>query len=343
MPNFCIKRNGEILIYDADGAATPLGKIDEKGNYLLPKGAQPHLSSIIEEKIREVVRAELEEFEKGDALSPNALEEKICSLVSKNFSQLWEETRKPTYVFTGSSSLGKAASSDSSSSQLKMNSRFWWGLFSLSKENGINWVDLGLPSRLKWATCNLGASKPEEQGHFFAWGEREQKEVFDCAGYKFGMWEGNNPLKAFTGHKYVTKSCYGYVDDKRHLDPSDDAAEFNWGGKWRMPTLAQFEELVEKCDWQWSERSGVSGYYVKSKTNNAFIFLPAAGSRVGSDIVNAGYVGYYWSRSLDLRCQDSSRYLYFGKDVRGLGSGCRSCGCSVRPVCKSSDTYPRLF
>ena len=96
-------------------------------------------------------------------------------------------------------------------------------------------VDLGLPSGLKWATMNVGATKPEEYGAYFAWGEMEPKSNYSGSTYKFELGtDSNGPFS-----KYVTNSSYGTVDNKTVLDPDDDAAHVNWGGNWRMPTDAE--------------------------------------------------------------------------------------------------------
>ena len=136
------------------------------------------------------------------------------------------------------------------------------------------YVDLGLS--VKWATCNVGASKPEEYGDYFAWGETQPKNTYDWSTYKWcnGSYD--------TQTKYCTKSSYGTVDNKTQLELSDDAARANWGGSWRMPTDAEMTELREQCTWTWTTQNGVYGYKVTSKKSgytNKSIFLPAAGYR----------------------------------------------------------------
>ena len=105
-------------------------------------------------------------------------------------------------------------------------------------ENGHSYVDLGLPSGTKWATCNIGATKPEEFGDYYAWGETTTKDYYGINNYK---WRGR-------------KSIDGYTYAKTTLDLSDDAAAANWGGKWRMPTDRQYSELVNECYWVWTDR-----------------------------------------------------------------------------------------
>ena len=194
-------------------------------------------------------------------------------------------------------------------------------------DNGYAWVDLGLPSGTKWATCNVGANSPEEYGDYFAWGEIEPKNNYYWSTYKWY----NGSYDTMT--KYCTSSSYGTVDNKTTLNLSDDAANANWGGSWRMPTNAEQGELINAnyTTWTWTTQKGVKGYKVTSKTNGNSIFLPAAGYRYNSDLYDAGSYGRYWSSSLDA---DSSNYaydLYFNSGRVGSSSG-RSYGLSVRPV-----------
>lgn len=161
-------------------------------------------------------------------------------------------------------------------------------------ENGYEWVDLGLS--VKWATCNVGATKPEEYGNYYAWGEVEPKEVYNWETYKWYDTESNEYTK------YCTSEIYGTVDNKTVLDKEDDTAAVNMGGSWRMPTYDEIEELKTECTWTRTENyatKGAVGYIVTSKTNGNSIFLPVAGSRFESDLDHAGSYGYYWSSSLD--------------------------------------------
>ena len=191
------------------------------------------------------------------------------------------------------------------------------------------YVDLGLS--VKWATCNVGATKPEEYGDYFAWGETTTKSTYNWSTYKYCNGSYNNLTK------YCTDSYYGTVDNKTQLELSDDAARANWGGSWRMPTDAEMTELREQCTWTWTTQNGVYGYKVTSKKSgytNKSIFLPAAGYRYGSSLSNAGSYGYYWSSSLDTDYPSNAWYVYFGSSyVRRDGSN-RYCGFSVRPVCQ---------
>ena len=195
----------------------------------------------------------------------------------------------------------------------------------LKKKNGHEYVDLGLS--VKWATCNVGASKPEEYGDYFAWGETEPKDYYDWSTYKWCR----GIRKTLT--KYNTESSCGTVDNETTLELSDDAARANWGGSWRMPTKAERDELREKCTWTLTTQNGVSGYKVTSKINGNSIFLPAAGFRDYS-LYNAGSYGNYWSSSLEADYPDSAcGFSFDSSDVDWYGSY-RCYGQSVRPVCQ---------
>ena len=193
-------------------------------------------------------------------------------------------------------------------------------------ENGYEWVDLGFPSGLKWATCNVGAESPEEYGNYYAWGETTPKSTYSWSTYKWC----NGSSTTMT--KYCTDSDYGIVDNKTVLDPEDDAVAVNMGGSWRMPTKAEQDELQTECTWTWTTRNGVKGYAVKSKINGNSIFLPAAGYRCNSGLNYAGSLGSYWSSSLDTYYSDLAYYLSFDSDGVFWYYYYRYCGQSVRGV-----------
>ena len=156
------------------------------------------------------------------------------------------------------------------------------------------WVDLGLPSGTLWATCNVGASNPEELGSYFAWGETATKDFYEWSTYK---WCNGSET---TMTKYCTNSDYGndgFVDNKTELDPEDDAAYVNWGPSWRMPTTEQQCELYENCSSDWTTQNGVNGRLFTGPNGNT-MFLPAAGYRWCASLYDAGSWGYYWSRTL---------------------------------------------
>ena len=190
--------------------------------------------------------------------------------------------------------------------------------------NSHEYVDLGLS--VKWATCNVGANNPEDDGDYFAWGETEPKDVYDWSTYKWC----NGSSSTFT--KYNTRSGYGTVDNKTQLDLSDDAARANLGGSWRMPTDAEMTELRTNCTWTWTTQNGVKGYKVTSKSNGNSIFLPAAGYRYDSALSSAGSGGYYLSSSLRTDYPVSAYVLCFLSDGVNRYTNGRNRGHSVRPV-----------
>ena len=196
--------------------------------------------------------------------------------------------------------------------------------------NGHEFVDLGLPSGLKWATCNVGADKPEEYGDYFAWGETEPKSSYNWSTYK---WCNGVSYKLT---KYCIYSNFwdgtGSIDNKTVLDLEDDAAHVNWSGSWRMPTDEDWAELIGKCSWTWTSRNGVNGYKVTSKTNGNRIFLPAAGLRNNTLLYDAGSYGSYWSTSLNKYDSSSAYNVYFNSDYYFWNIYDRYFGLSVRPV-----------
>ena len=193
-----------------------------------------------------------------------------------------------------------------------------------------DYVDLGLS--VKWATCNVGASSPEEYGSYFAWGETTPQTDYYWSTYKWC----NGSYDTMT--KYCTDSDYGTVDNKTVLDKEDDAASVNMGGSWRMPTYDELNELKTKCTWTWTSNyngTGVAGRIVTSKTNGNSIFLPAAGYRYDSGLSGAGSGGYYWSSSLGTDRSSSAYYLFFfGSDIVDWNYYDRYYGRSVRGVCE---------
>ena len=196
-------------------------------------------------------------------------------------------------------------------------------------ENGHEYVDLGLPSGIKWATCNVGANSPEEYGDYFAWGETQPKRRYTWSTYKYC----NGDEDSMT--KYCTKSTWGIVDNKTTLELEDDAAHVNWGGNWRMPTRAEQDELrdTNNCTWEWTTLNGVEGYKVTSVKNGNSIFLPAAGYRGNDDLSSAGG-RYCWSSSLSSSYSYEAYLLDFNSGYVSWDCDYRYYGRSVRPVCE---------
>ena len=178
-------------------------------------------------------------------------------------------------------------------------------------------VDLGLPSGTKWANMNVGAKSPADYGDYFAWGETKTKS------------------------NYTEENSLTFKNDKFNFDiagnPKYDAARANWGGKWRMPTNAQMEELINKCTWTWKKLTDMNGAirgsgYRVTGPNGISIFLPAAGFRYGSDLEIAGSYGYYWSSTPSEGSSYDAYFLDFYSDYQCVINDGRYYGLSVRPV-----------
>ena len=192
-------------------------------------------------------------------------------------------------------------------------------------------VDLGLPSRTKWATCNVGASSPEDYGDYFAWGETAPKKEYSWNSYLFRI-KGNNSKNVIFS-KYNIWSAHGVVDNKTCLDSSDDVARASWGYNWRMPTAEEMNELQKECTWTWTKLGGRNGYKVTGK-NGEWIFFPAAGAWEGKKLEAIGYGGAYWTS--EFQRIESPAHLYFDEVTHGELSpySGRYHGFSVRPVLK---------
>lgn len=184
--------------------------------------------------------------------------------------------------------------------------------------NGHDYVDLGLPSGTKWATCNVGASNPEGYGDYFAWGETKPKDEYYASDYSW----------------YNDRGFIKYTNSV--LLPKDDAATVNWGTDWRMPTVDEMNELISKCKFSWTEINGVEGGKFTAKNGN-FIFLPAAGHKYGSHFSLEGESGGYWTSSnADANYIPVPSYILFDSENKPyyLLEDHSHRGYSVRPVCK---------
>jgi hypothetical protein len=196
---------------------------------------------------------------------------------------------------------------------------------SSNTENGHEYVDLGLS--VKWATCNVGASTPEEYGDYFAWGALSSTTYSHWGNYP----HANGSYTSLT--KYNTDSGHGFVDNKTVLELSDDVANYEWGGTWRIPTEAEIMELMSNCTWERTTQNGVNGCKVTSDINGNSIFLPAAGNytNVGDKI---GEVGFYWSSLLNTDLPHQAYKLAFTEDTMGFTANARFYAFPVRPVCQ---------
>ena len=172
-----------------------------------------------------------------------------------------------------------------------------------------DWVDLGLPSGLLWATRNVGASSPEDYGDYFAWGETSPKSYYSWGTYHYSCADN---LYSLT--KYCNDSdygCNGYTDNLTILQPGDDAATANWGSGARMPTKQEWEELENYCSSVWTTQDGVNGRRFTGPNGNS-LFLPAAGGRWHNEFYDLGGYGIYWSSSLYTDEPDVAWEFYFG-------------------------------
>lgn len=203
--------------------------------------------------------------------------------------------------------------------------------------NGHEYVDLGLS--VKWATCNVGASSPEDHGYYFAWGDSEVKESYTWATYKHTT-EGYNSSDGI-GKYQITDFCKSGVwyqngtfvgDNISILDLEDDMAADAWGDGWRLPSKAEMNELLKMCRWSLTTMNGVRGYIVER--NGKSIFLPLAGVRSGINQYGYGDYGYYWTNTLTASYTESAYSLYLENGDQSCGFDQRFFGLTVRPVCE---------
>ena len=183
-------------------------------------------------------------------------------------------------------------------------------------------VDLGLPSGVKWATCNVGATSPGEYGDYFAWGETASKTDYSWATY----FDTSDNGKTF--YKYAT-------DWATELDSNDDAAFAALGWKSRMPTTVEWKELIDECDWAWKTTSdgyANNGFLVTGPNNNT-IFLPAAGFQNGTTLTSDGAYGSYWASGLAPAQSPMAGYVDFFSGDKSILYTDRYYGQSVRAVC----------
>ena len=219
-----------------------------------------------------------------------------CSLSIRSGSQIFSKSFPAEMLQASASGYIKLPTSQSHNG---------WDL-----REAYEYVDLGLPSGLLWATFNVGATAPEEYGNHYAWGEIETKDDYSVS----------------------SSLTYGMELGDISGNPQYDAAAANWGGEWRMPTKAEFDELLNNCTWEWTTQNEVNGYLVTGPNGNS-IFLPAAGYRDGTSLYGDGSYGYYWSST---PYGSNNAYLlgfysgyhytnwdyrYYGRSVRPVMSG----------------------
>ena len=204
-------------------------------------------------------------------------------------------------------------------------------------ENHVHAIDLGLS--VKWACCNVGATKPEEYGGYYQWAGLEDVTStsiylnFDNCPYHTGLSYSTRWTKYIPSNMSSYWSGSGSPDNKTILDPEDDVAHVTLGGSWRMPTEAEFEELYNSCTSEWTILNGVYGKKFTSRKNGNSIFLPAAGGRFSEGLDYFGSGGFYWSSSLRPDYPYFAYLLYFHSDVvSAYYNFYRYIGLSVRPV-----------
>ena len=184
--------------------------------------------------------------------------------------------------------------------------------------NGHAFVDLGLPSGLLWATCNVGANSPEQTGLYFAWGETT----------------GYTTEQVNRGERKFNKTSYKAKKIKTDLTLEQDAVHAYMGGKWRIPTQVEFQELIDNCTATWTDDyngTGVAGMLFTGPNGNS-VFFPAAGDCNASSVYFAGLHGYYWSASW--YSSSGAWYLSFDSGYQYLYNNYRYSGRSVRGVCE---------
>ena len=176
--------------------------------------------------------------------------------------------------------------------------------------NGHEYVDLGLPSGLKWAACNVGANTPEEYGNYYAWGEIAPK----------------------TEYTYENCSTLGKQLGDISGNANYDAATANWGAPWRMPTREELKELIDNCTFTWTTQNGTTGRLVTGKNGNS-IFFPANGCYINTSLCDNIFEGFYWSSTnCDIIPNKSAYFIDFSMEKYVVDWFMRFYGYGVRPV-----------
>lgn len=182
-----------------------------------------------------------------------------------------------------------------------------------------DWVDLGLPSGLLWATCNLGASTPEGIGNYYAWGETQPKETYRWSNYRYCTVDSNGNAETFTK--------YNASDHLTFLQPEDDAATVALGADVHIPSKEDWQELLDNTTDEWTTVNGVNGRKFTA-ANGKTLFLPV-------QYGNEGLYGYYWSRTLNtgVYAYETAWYLFFNSDqINVYRDDPRYAGEMIRPV-----------
>lgn len=178
-------------------------------------------------------------------------------------------------------------------------------------------IDLGLPSGIKWAAYNVGATKPEDAGLYYAWGDTEERVYYDWNHYVHG-----------DGSKSTIHDIGTDISGTEY-----DVAHVRWGGNWRMPTPVDVKELIDNCTYEWTTQNGVTGAKFTSNINGASIFLPAAGNRYSSSLQDVGTQGLYWESKQSPSDNTYAYLLFFDSEGASYRYGySRFAGFTIRPV-----------
>ena len=199
------------------------------------------------------------------------------------------------------------------------------------KENGFEYVDLDLPSGTMWATCNVGADKQEDSGILFQFGRVDGYKYAD----KNNQFKANKQNKQDTCSKDTPLTTSGKVYKKNEiLDLKDDAANVNMGGKWRMPTKDELEELIDNTTYEVETINGIKGMMFTSKINNNQLFIPFGGWWYNNSFLCAGSYGYVWSSQVYDSNVNGAYRLHFCSCAINVDDFGRSSAYSVRGVFK---------
>ena len=203
----------------------------------------------------------------------------------------------------------------------------------------VEYVDLGLPSGLKWASCNLGATSPEQPGDYYAWGETALKEDYSWATYKYAKGvslEGGNTVYYMTKYSVDPNlGLNGFTDGKIRLEPADDAATVKLGAPWRMPTEAEITELLEGCTWSKETINDTPCIRATSKANGKSIVICVTGWAEGKGYEERHTTAAFWASTLYTKDPlDGATYIEQGRETfePTLGRGSRFIGIPIRPV-----------
>ena len=202
-------------------------------------------------------------------------------------------------------------------------------------------IDLGLPSGTKWACCNVDTDHPENQspinyGGYYAWGETEEKDVYNDVTYLYSTGVDEDEDGYYADYHSDTEVNGIWQNLGSDIAGTEyDVAHVKWGGSWVMPTEEQQDELKNNCTFKWTTVNGVKGVKFTGKKNGKSLFLPAAGYRYDSDLVSAGSYGNYWSSTQSSSLACDAYILFFDSGDTGWNYHYRHYGRSVRPVVRN--------